>query len=1076
MQVERRRRSMKDLMLQMAVIGVLLVFAPVHAHAEFDHAATFTQLPADNTGSNQSHYAYGSYRNNYDFAKYSGYRELLAKFNRHLPSGRGLTILQVETHQTPGGLGTVKRLFKYKDSNSHSSTVANILTTLDGQWWAYTKYRTFSLNLDSFHTADSSDLRGFFPDMSATSGYYPATDYEGTSVTPAKLLNVSNTLGGSNATLVRQLDKFIEENDLVACTAHSGLRQGNWSTSGMAYNSMVVDQYYGNPFSHDGAKLNDHGAPRYKPDLLARSIAEASSWATPVACSAAAMLLERANADSAVANAQNSVVPKAILMAGATRFNYRIDVEWASLQEIATPPVDGAFPLFHHGEWQRTSDALPTSPKYGAGHLNILAAYNILNAGEFNAGGTTTGSSPGWDYASGLAVADVKNYSIAIGQESMFSAVLVWHRYIDDSFASFLPDYHLSVYDSANRRVAHSDSRTSNVELVEVPLPAGTYRVEVKAKSNGGSTGGLSYGLAWIAKKLAPAPQNPGFTFGSNTWTLNWSVNGTATYKHRVQVSTDTEFSTLEKDVYLKGATSYAYTPPTDGSPRYFRVYTYPQDNDVAYTYPSAPSSAMTLTAEAGDGEVMLHWPRNLAATSGDYQMKAGDGTWSDWTPLSNFFLLNTKLLGDLANGTVYRFRVRAVNASGSAVSTEAAATPAAPSNTLVKPTVTVEEGDRQVTLSWAADSAATGWEVQRREPGGAWRVWFSTGLATPGYVDILVANGSEYAYRVRAIGTDDVKGAASDAVLATPAAPAVVPLKPTGLTADRRTATEARLEWSSTGNESIVTEWQYRHKTAGGAWGAWTTMPGRHGGYTGYTVTGLTAGTDYVFQVRGVNTHGTAGPESDEVTAQGTPAAVASVSVTHNGTSLTVSWEAAAGATHYDVTYNGGGVNARAAWNYAGITLTITCDSRPEHQNQNCVNATTTYTVGVRARNAAGESAWVDSARAAPPGTPETLQPPAAVASVNVTHNGTNLSVSWDAPARATHYDVTYSGGGVNARAAWNRAGTTLTITCDSRPEHQNQNCVNATTTYTVGVRARNSAGESAWVNSAPASPPAES
>lgn len=54
----------------------------------------------------------------------------------------------------------------------------------------------------------------------------------------------------------------------------------------------------------------------------------------------------------------------------------------------------------------------------------------------------------------------------------------------------------------------------------------------------------------------------------------------------------------------------------------------------------------------------------------------------------------------------------------------------------------------------------------------------------------------------------------------------------------------------------------------------------------------------------------------------------------------------------------------------------------------------------------------------------------------------------------------------GVNARAAWNRAGTSLTITRDSRPGHVNR--VDSGATYTVGVRARNAAGTSAWTNSA--------
>ena len=199
------------------------------------------------------------------------------------------------------------------------------------------------------------------------------------------------------------------------------------------------------------------------------------------------------------------------------------------------------------------------------------------------------------------------------------------------------------------------------------------------------------------------------------------------------------------------------------------------------------------------------------------------------------------------------------------------------------------------------------------------------------------------------------------------------------------------------------------------------------------------------------------------------TPDAVGAVRVTHNGNSLSVSWDPAARATHYDVTYSGGGVNARAAWNRAGTSITITCDSRTGYENQNCVTAATSYTVGVRARNAAGTSAWVNSAVATPP-------LPAAVADVRAVHKGSSLEVSWDAPARATHYDVTYynTSSGENARAAWDRAGTSITIVCDSRYPRQNQSCVDGRATYTVGVRARNTTGVSAWMNSAPAAPPA--
>ena len=190
-------------------------------------------------------------------------------------------------------------------------------------------------------------------------------------------------------------------------------------------------------------------------------------------------------------------------------------------------------------------------------------------------------------------------------------------------------------------------------------------------------------------------------------------------------------------------------------------------------------------------------------------------------------------------------------------------------------------------------------------------------------------------------------------------------------------------------------------------------------------------------------------------------PDAIANIQVTHNGRSLTVSWDAPARATAYDVTYydTGSGQHARAAWNRAGTSLTVTCDSR---DGTNCVSPGTAYTVGVRARNSAGESAWADSAQ-----TP--LPPaPGAVSNIRVTHNGGSLTVSWDAPAGATAYDVTFADAGTLdwKRAAWGRAGNSITISVDV----DGNNAIDGDTTYVVGVRALNAGGESAWVNSDPA------
>ena len=48
----------------------------------------------------------------------------------------------------------------------------------------------------------------------------------------------------------------------------------------------------------------------------------------------------------------------------------------------------------------------------------------------------------------------------------------------------------------------------------------------------------------------------------------------------------------VSEEVYLD-VNSYTYAIPDDSSARYFRVYAYPQDKDVAYHYPSSPTRAV---------------------------------------------------------------------------------------------------------------------------------------------------------------------------------------------------------------------------------------------------------------------------------------------------------------------------------------------------------------------------------------------------------------------------------------------------------------------------------------------------
>ena len=114
-----------------------------------------------------------------------------------------------------------------------------------------------------------------------------------------------------------------------------------------------------------------------------------------------------------------------------------------------------------------------------------------------------------------------------------------------------------------------------------------------------------------------------------------------------------------------------------------------------------------------------------------------------------------------------------------------------------------------------------------------------------------------------------------------------------------------------------------------------------------------------------------------------------------------------------------------------------------------------------MRAGNDHGWGGWRNSAAAGPYTPPP---PPATPSSVSVTRSDGALTASWDAPANAAAYHVTYSstGGSSWLLASLDHASTTIEI-----------GGVDNAKTYVVGVRARNSASAwSGWRNSPAAGP----
>ena len=189
-------------------------------------------------------------------------------------------------------------------------------------------------------------------------------------------------------------------------------------------------------------------------------------------------------------------------------------------------------------------------------------------------------------------------------------------------------------------------------------------------------------------------------------------------------------------------------------------------------------------------------------------------------------------------------------------------------------------QNDR-VALAWTAggngDSAITKHQVCRKEVSS-----FQFSCAATDWADIPdsapneanatsytvrdLENGTEYAFRVRAVN-EDGGGIASNDATATPMATA--PDAPTGLTAEAGDES-VTLRWTAgSDGGSAVTSHQYRRKTTG-AFGAWQDIPesaAEEANAGSFTVSsGLTNDTAYTFEVQARNAEGESGPSNQAI------------------------------------------------------------------------------------------------------------------------------------------------------------------------------------------------------------------
>ena len=443
---------------------------------------------------------------------------------------------------------------------------------------------------------------------------------------------------------------------------------------------------------------------------------------------------------------------------------------------------------------------------------------------------------------------------------------------------------------TAPLRAMHGENRLGSIDLTlrddEAP-PVATLTAQPAQVSEGGTINveislNLPFGahatstLSLVVTDddsalVAPLPTEAAFDAGELTHALTLTAGDNAVQNDGA------------REVTVALVVNPDASPYTLGAPSSVTVTV--RDND---TPPSAPRS---LTAEAGDGEVTLRWTapatdNGQAVTGYGYRQREGAGSFGAWTDITGSNVNTTEYtVKSLTNGIVHTFEVRAENPAGwSAESSQASRTPGVADTTApvllsatttalalelthdedLDPdsepdasafTVTVDGAPRAVTGVSVADAKVLLTLASAVRPGDTVTVSYTKPGANP------LKDGS-----------DNEAESFTDFVVTNDLVP-TAPEAPGNLTATAGTADTMALAWETPWhNGDDITKFQARYTPGSNPGGTWADIDGSNATTTTHTVTELTAGREYIFEVRAVNGEGY-GAEATVTRTTATPA-----------------------------------------------------------------------------------------------------------------------------------------------------------------------------------------------------------
>ena len=401
-------------------------------------------------------------------------------------------------------------------------------------------------------------------------------------------------------------------------------------------------------------------------------------------------------------------------------------------------------------------------------------------------------------------------------------------------------------------------------------------------------------------------------------------------------------------EYFLKGLTSFSRDHQAETDKLNTPYWTQYQSRTSATDYKASSTGLPAPTVTGGNdaqGRPTLKWNAVSGAAKYEvYRARSKDGTYSLMSTQSATGYTNTS---DLTNGNTYYYKVRALDANGTAGAWSSVVS-VTYKQTLSAPTVTGgNDAQGRPTLTWKAVTGAAKYEVYRARSRSGEYIKYSTVTGTS-YTNIsYIENGNTYYYKVRALDANGTAGAWSSIVSVTYKQTLSAPTVTGGNDAQGRPT----LKWNAvTGAAKYEV---YRARSMNGDYIKYSTVTG-----TSYTNTSyIEDGNTYYYKVRALDANGTAGAWSSIVSVTYRAASTGTLSapsVTGGKDSQgrpTLKWNAVSGAAKYEV------YRARSK---DGDYIKYSTVTGTSYTNTSYIESGNTYYYKVRALDANGTAgAW---------------------------------------------------------------------------------------------------------------------